>query len=218
MPINAMIAMSIAIATNLFMVSSVRGRRAYALTIGRGESGLRFTARKVICRARPHRGVAENNGIFDESLRSRVPPRRRLRAACSRRRGWPRHSCRRRQCDRSHARHGRVDRRGLSAHESYRRRRLLADPRAVRPRARADGRGARRGQGDHRCLSRRRPRRDPGARPARGAHRAGRGGGLDAGAGRGQGARRAAAARCAALGRDQARARGLHGDAQPGAR
>ena len=57
-------------------------------------------------------------------------------------RGRPRHPGRRRQCHRGHDRHGREHRRGLSAHEPYRRRRLLADPRAVGPRARADGRRA----------------------------------------------------------------------------
>ena len=71
------------------------------------------------------------------------------------------------------------------------------------------------------ALSRCRPRRDSGARAARRAHRAGRGGGLDAGARGGQGARRQrharSAAACAVCSRHQARARGLHGDAQPGA-
>ncbi len=80
----------------------------------------------------------------------RPSPRRRLRAACRRRRGRPRHSGRRRQRHRGDDRHGGVDRRGLSAHEPCRRRRLLADPRAVGPRACADGRGPRRGQSDAR--------------------------------------------------------------------
>ena len=53
-----------------------------------------------------------------------------------------------RQRHRGDDRDGGVDRRGLSAHESYRRRRLLADPRAVGPRARHHGRRPRRRQGD----------------------------------------------------------------------
>ena len=49
-----------------------------------------------------------------------------------------------RQCARSHGGDGGGDRGRLSAHEPSRRRRLLADPRAVRPRARHHGGGRRR--------------------------------------------------------------------------
>ena len=100
---------------------------------------------------------AQRRDSYHDSLHLRPPPWRRLRAACRRRRGRPRHPCRGRQRHRGHAGHGRLHRRRLSAHEPYRRRRLLADPRAVRPRARADGGGARR-----------QPRRPPRsiARPA----------------------------------------------------
>ena len=59
-------------------------------------------------------------------------------------------------------------------------------------------------------------RRDPAARAARRAHRAGRGRRLDAGARCGEGERRQAAARHAARCGDQACARRLCGDAQPG--
>ena len=73
----------------------------------------------------------------------------------------------------------RRDRRGLSAHESRRRRRVLAHPRAFRARARDHGgRPGRRGAA--RVLSR--ARNDSHARAARGAHRAGRRRRLDAGA------------------------------------
>ncbi len=152
----------------------------------------------------------------------RPSPRRRLRAACRRGRGRPRHPRRGRQRHRGDAGDGGVDRGGLSAHEPCRRRRLLADPRALGPRARADGGGTRRRQSDAAALSRCRPPRNPGARAARRAHRAGRGGGLDARERSGEGASwqrnwRQAAARRAAGARHQTRARGLHGDAQPGA-
>ena len=76
------------------------------------------------------------------------------------------------------------DRGGLSAHEPHRRRRLLAGARAIGPRARAHGRGAGGREGDAGALSRAWPRRDPAARAARGAHRAGRDRRLDAGAAR----------------------------------
>ena len=73
---------------------------------------------------------------------------------------------------------------------------LIREP-SGRVRAHHGGRPRRR-EGDAAALSRRRPRRDPGARAARRAHRAGRSGGLDAGdrgGARRQGGR--AAARCA---------------------
>ncbi len=62
----------------------------------------------------------------------------------------------------------------------------------------------------------RRSRRDPAARAARGAHRAGRGRRLDAGARCRKGQWRQAAARRAAPCRDQSCPRRLCGDAQPG--
>ena len=75
------------------------------------------------------------------------------RAACGRRRGRARDPCRRRQCHRSDARNGCVHRGGLSAHEPHWRRRFLAGPGAVRPRAGADGRRSGRRQGDTAALS-----------------------------------------------------------------
>ena len=66
-------------------------------------------------------------------------------------------------------------------------------------------------QSDAAILSRRAASRNPGARAARRAHRAGCGRWLDAGARGGQGERRPAAARCSARRRHQACARGLHG-------
>ena len=87
---------------------------------------------------------------------------------------------------RGDGRDGGDDRRGLSAHEPYRRRRLLAGARTVRARARADGGGPGGREGDARALSRERPRHDPAARSARRAHGAGRGRRMDAGAGGGE--------------------------------
>ena len=71
-------------------------------------------------------------------------------------------------------------------------------------------------EGDAAALPRRRIRRDPGARAARRAHRAGRRRRLDAGGGSRQGARRPTAARCPARRRHQACARGLYRHPQPG--
>ena len=116
----------------------------------------------------------------------RSSPRRRLRAARRSRRSGPRHSRRRRQRDRGHAGDGGHDRRRLSAHEPRRRRRILADPRAERPRPRNHGGGTGRPQRAARALSR--VRDDTAARTARGADRAGRGRRLDAGARSGEGA------------------------------
>ena len=71
-------------------------------------------------------------------------PRRRRRAACAARaRGRPRDARRRRQRHRGDDRDGGDHRRGLSAHEPHRRRRLLAGARAERPRARASRRAGR---------------------------------------------------------------------------
>ena len=114
----------------------------------------------------------------------RTSPRRRLRAASRGRRGRPRDAGRRRQRARGDGRDGGDDRGRLSAHEPHRRRRLLAGARAVRAAcARMMAAGPAGAKATPRVLSRARLRRNPAARAARGAHRAGRGRRLDAGAG-----------------------------------
>ena len=110
-------------------------------------------------------------------------------AACRRGRGRPRRAGRRRQRARSDGGDGGDHRRGLSAHESHRRRRLLARARAEQAGVRAImARGSGRLAGAARALPR--ARDDPVARAARGAHRAGRDRRLDAGAGGRESARR----------------------------
>ena len=91
----------------------------------RGRAACASAASPSRVRRTPRR--AEHHG----PAQRRPSPRRRLRAALRRRRSRPRDPRRRRQCDRGHAGDGGHDRRGLSAHEPSRRRRLLADPRAV---------------------------------------------------------------------------------------
>ena len=167
-------------------LARVHLRRRQFARPGGGLQGLPRPAADARCAAQE----ARSSRTPHEPPHRRPPPRRRLRAACGRRRGRPRHAGRRRQRHRGHARHGGLHRRGLSAHEPHWRRRLLADPRAFRPRARADGGGTRGLTRHHRALSRGRLRRDPGARAARRAHRAGRDRRLDAGRGSREGASR----------------------------
>ena len=100
----------------------------------------------------PQAGEAREG--HDRPAQRRPSPRRRLRAARGRRGSRPRHPRRRRQCARSHGGHGGDHRGRLSAHEPSRRRRLLADPRAVGPRARHHGARSRRPQRAAGALSR----------------------------------------------------------------
>ncbi len=149
-------------------------------------------------------------GRMTEPPHRRTSPRRRRRAACRRRRGRPRHPGRGRQRARSDGGDGRDHRRGLSAHEPHRRRRLLAGARAEQARARHHGGGSGRLARHARALSR--ARDDPLARAARGADRARRGRRLDAGGrGRARGRRQGLAARRAAARGDRPGARWLCG-------
>ena len=165
------------------------------------------------------RGLAEPRRTADPDgpAQRRTPPRRRLRAASRRRRGRPRDPRRGRQRHRSDAGDGGDDRRRLSAHEPHRRRRLLAGARALRPRARADGGGPRRRQGQRRVLSRARLRHDSrrAGRSPRSPCRARSAAGCSRSKPRRHKA--AAAARRAARSRDPPRPRRLCRHPQPGA-
>ena len=113
-------------------------RRIRPMPTRRSAAGCRARTR---CCANAASHVASGELSHHGPAQRRPSPRRRLRAAFRRRRSRPPDPRRRRQRDRSDAGDGGVDRRRLSAHEPYRRRRLLADPRAVRPRARHHGGG-----------------------------------------------------------------------------
>ena len=79
--------------------------------------------------------AAGRRADLHESPYGRTSPRRRRGPASCRRRGRAADARRGRQRARGDGRHGGDDRGRLPAHERHRRRRLLARPRAVRPRA-----------------------------------------------------------------------------------
>src|SRR5262249_1346403 len=90
----------------------------------------------------PSAPLNSNPGQSRALVQRRAPPRCCLRAAFCDGRSRPLSPCRRRQCDRSHARHGGIDRRRLSAYEPSRRRWFLDHSRALGARTRHHGGGS----------------------------------------------------------------------------
>ena len=134
--------------------SHLRGRRR--ARSGRGLRAFRGrmpTVDPLLQEARAHRTKPH------EPPHRRTSPRRRRGAASCGGRGRAADARRGRQRARGDGRDGGGDRGRLPAHEPHRRRRLLADPRAVRARARHHGGGAGGREGDAGALPRARLRR-----------------------------------------------------------